>query len=125
MFWLSGNFFWIFILAISLAGIVSGLVRSHQREKTIRTAIEKGVALDPATLSGLQARAIQTPQQARAGLITGAIVTFATGCGLAGMGYFLNDDSGGQTLHAFLAIGALLWCIGLGLAVAAFAVRRN
>ena len=69
MYWSHGNygvdFFWLFILVIVLGGIVSRVIRSHQREKTIRAAIEKGVTLDPATLSSLSARA-SSPQDARA-----------------------------------------------------------
>ncbi len=41
------------------------------------------------------------------------------------MGYVL--DMGGDTnaLHWLMAVGALLWCIALGLLVARFAVGRG
>ncbi len=129
MYWSHGgfgvDFFWLFILAIVLGGIVSRIIRSAQREKTIRAAIEKGVSLDPATLHSLQASA-PSPQDSRNGLLTGAIVTFFVGCGLGVMGYFISLNGDGRVLHAMAGVGGLMWCISLGLLVAHFAVRpRN
>ncbi len=126
MYWYYGpNFFWLFILIIVLGAIVSRIIRSHQREKTIRMAIEKGVTLDPGTLHSLQASSAN-PQDARNGLLTGSIVTFFVGCGLMGMGYVLSMDGNGHALRAMLGVGVLLWCISLGLLVSRFAFgRRN
>ena len=128
MFWYHGiygvDFFWLFILVIVLGGIVSRIIRSHQREKTIRAAIEKGVTLDPATLSSLSTR-VSNPQDARNGFLTGSIVTFFVGCGLMAMGYVLSMDGDGHALRGLLAVGALLWCISAGLFVARFAIRRD
>lgn len=129
MFWYHGiygvDFFWLFILVIVLGGIVSRIIRSHQREKTIRTAIEKGVTLDPATLGSLSTRT-SSPQDARAGLMTGAIVTFFVGCGLMVMGFVLgNADGDGHALRGLLAVGGLLWCISAGLFVARLAIGRG
>lgn len=122
MFWYhDDNFFWLFILVIVLGGIVSRVIRSHQREKTIRAAIEKGVTLDPATLQSLQTNA-SSPQDARQGLLIGSIVTFFVGCGLAAMGFFLSLN-GHDAFHPLLGVAGLLWCISLGLFVAHFAVR--
>ena len=129
MYWSHGiygiDFFWLFILAIVLGGIVSRVIRSNQREKTIRAAIEKGVTLDPATLSSLSVRTDRSPQDARAGLMTGAIVTVFVGFGLAVFGYFLSMDGNPHIFRIFLGIGGLLWCIGLGLFVARLAIRRD
>ncbi|MEI9996996.1 MAG: DUF6249 domain-containing protein [Rhizomicrobium sp.] len=122
MYWIHADFFWIFILVIVLVGTISRVIRSHQREKTIRTAIEKGVTLDPATLASLQASPAGNPRQ---GLLTGAIVTFFVGCGLALMGYVLNTDSNGETFRAMAAVGALLWCISLGLLLAGLVAKRS
>ena len=128
MFWYHGiygvDFFWLFILVIVLGGIVSRVIRSNQREKTIRAAIEKGVTLDPATLSSLSTR-VSNPQDARAGLMTGAIVTFFVGCGLMVMGYVLNSDGNAHALRGLLAVGGLLWCISAGLFVARLAIGRG
>jgi hypothetical protein len=121
--WWTANFFWLFILAIVLGGIVSRLIRSHQREKTIRMAIEKGATLDPTTLNSLQASSY-SPRDRRAGLLTGAIVTFFVGCGLMAMGYFISLDQPGA-LHPMLGVGGLMWCIGFGLFVAHFAIRTS
>jgi hypothetical protein len=127
MYWSHGvygvDFFWLFILAIVLGSIVSRIIRSHQREKTIRAAIEKGVTLDPATIASLSTRP-SSPQDARGGLLTGAIVTFFVGCGLMVMGYVLGMDNG-HAMRGLLAVGGLLWCISLGLLVSRFAVGRG
>ena len=129
MYWSHGiygvDFFWLFILAIVLGGIVSRIIRSNQREKTIRAAIEKGVTLDPATLNSLNVRVDRSPQDARAGLMTGAIVTFFVGCGLAVFGYFLSLDGDPHVFRVFLGIGGLLWCVSLGLFVARLATGRG
>jgi hypothetical protein len=83
------------------------------------------VTLDPATLSSLSVRTDRSPQDARAGLMTGAIVTFFVGCGLAVFGYFLSMDGNPHILRIFLGIGGLLWCISGGLFVARLAVPRG
>ncbi|MBS0470471.1 MAG: hypothetical protein JSR60_05325 [Proteobacteria bacterium] len=125
MFWYHGpNFFWIFILVIVLGGIVSRIIRSHQREKTIRLAIEKGVSLDPGTLNSLQ-RSASNPDDTRAGLLTGAITTFSVGAGLMVMGFVLSLDGQGDALHPLMAVGGLLWCIALGLFVSRLAYGRR
>ncbi|HEY0106742.1 MAG TPA: DUF6249 domain-containing protein [Rhizomicrobium sp.] len=120
MFW-TANFFWIFVLVIVLAAMVSTMIRSYQREKTIRIAIEKGVTLDPAML---RART-SSPEDARAGLLTGAITTLFVGLGLAAMGYVLSLNGNAEAFWGLAAVGALLWCISLGLFLARLAVSRG
>ncbi|MEJ1969388.1 MAG: hypothetical protein WDN03_12260 [Rhizomicrobium sp.] len=46
-------------------------------------------------------------------------MTFAVGGGLMLLGYFIGmDETTATTLHPLLGVGALLWCISLGLFVA-------
>jgi Domain of unknown function (DUF6249) len=123
MFFLHADFFWLFILAIVLGGIVSKIIRTNQREKTIRAAIDKGVALDPATLSSIQA-GDATGSDRPYGLLTGAIITFFVGCGLIVMGYFISLDDA-SALHPLLGVGGMMWFIGLGMLVAYFAITRR
>jgi hypothetical protein len=118
------DFFWLFILAIILIGTVSRIFRSHQREKTIRMAIEKGVTLDPGTLHNLQS-SVPDPQDSRTGLLTGAIVTFFVGCGLIAMGYILSMDGNMGAFRGLAGVGALLWCISLGLFISRLAFGRR
>lgn len=121
MFWYA-NGFWLFILVIVVFGIVSRVIRSHQREKTIRLAIEKGVTLDPAALNSLS-QSVSNPQDARAGLLTGSIITFFVGLGIGVMGFFIGN---GHAIYPLLGVGALMWCIAAGLFVAHLAIpRRN
>ena len=121
----SSNFFWLFILGIVVVSAISRTLRNNQREKTIRTAIEKGVTLDPATLNSLNPPRERNPQDVRAGLLTGSIVTFFVGCGLAAFGYVLSMNGNPRIFPVLCGVGALLWCISLGLFVSRLAVPRN
>ena len=111
------DWFWLFILGVVVASIVSGIMRTNARERTIRTAIEKGVPLDPATLDSLRSRAGDPPGNPRYGLLVGSIMTFFVGIGLGVMGYFINFDDH-QVVWPLVGIGGLLWCISAGLFVA-------
>ena len=119
------DWFWLFILGVVVAGIVSNILRSQAREKTIRTAIEKGVALDPATLDALRHQVGQQGNP-RFGLLTGSIMTFAVGLGLCVMSYFVGLEDN-HIIWPMFGVGGLLWCISAGLFVASrFAPgRRN
>jgi hypothetical protein len=124
MAWAAPHFFWIFIISIVAIGAIQRVIRSYQREKTIRTAIEKGATLDPAVLETFHRPS--RPQDARAGLMTGAIVTFFVGTGLGAMGYVLSMNSHDDgALRGLGGVMALMWCIALGLFVARLAIRPN
>jgi hypothetical protein len=111
------DWFWLFILGISVAGVVSTIMRTNAREKTIRAAIEKGVPLDPATLDALRSRSVDPPGNPRFGLTVASIMTFFVGIGLGVMGYFINFEDH-QVIWPLIGIGGLLWCISAGLFVA-------
>jgi hypothetical protein len=123
MEWGTPHFFWIFIISIVAIVAVQRIIRSYQREKTIRAAIEKGASLDPSLIASLQ-RSPSHPQDARAGLMTGAIVTFFVGTGLGAMGFVLSYSQGDTgALRGLGAVMALMWCIAIGLFVARLAIR--
>ena len=109
------DWFWLFILGVSVAGIISSIVRTNERERTIRAAIEKGVALDPATLDALRSHAME-PQSPRFGLLVGAIMTFFVGIGLVVLGAFVHFGDG--IVWPLVGVAGLLWCISAGLFVA-------
>lgn len=123
MHWAGVSWFWIFILLISLAGVIQTIFRNYQREKTIRMAIEKGVTLDPAALTSLQ-RNPTTAEDTRRGLTIGSIITFFVGCGLMVLGYVIGMERGGPIIP-LLGVGGLLWCISLGLFVSRFAISTR
>lgn len=110
------DWFWLFILGICVAGIISTIVRTNERERTIRAAIDKGVALDPATLDALRSHAV-APQSPRFGLMVGSIMTFSVGVGLGVMAYFIGLEDN-HTIWPLFGVGGLLWCISAGLFVA-------
>lgn len=111
------DWFWLFILGISVAGIISTIVRTNERERTIRAAIEKGVALDPATLDAMRRQAISTQGNPRFGLLVGSIMTFAVGVGLCILAYFVGLEDN-HIIWPMFGVGGLLWCISAGLFVA-------
>jgi uncharacterized protein DUF6249 len=123
MAWGMPHFFWIFLIVVIAIIAAQRSTRATQREKTIRAAIEKGATLDPNLLATLQRSS--NPQDARAGLMTGAIVTVFVGIGLAAMGYVLSLDGNFGALRGLGGVAALLWCIALGLFVARLAIRPN
>src|SRR5437868_3662776 len=100
------DWFWLFILGISVAGVVSTIIRTNAREKTIRTAIEKGVPLDPATLEALRSRTADPQGNPRFGLTVGSIMTFFVGIGLVVMAYFVNFDEH-QVIWPLIGVGGL------------------
>ncbi len=110
------DWFWLFILGVVVAGIVSSIIRTNAREKTIRAAIEKGVALDPSTLDALRTPAME-PQSPRFGLMVGAIMTFFVGIGLVLLAVFIHFGSG-PIVWPLVGVSGLLWCIAAGLFVA-------
>ena len=110
------DWFWLFILGISVAGVVSSVMRTNAREKTIRAAIEKGVALDPSTLDALRSHAMEE-QSPRFGLTVGSIMTFFVGIGLVLLGFFIHYGEG-QIVWPLVGVAGLLWCISAGLFVA-------
>jgi hypothetical protein len=107
------DWFWLFILGVVVAGIVSSIVRTNEREKTIRAAIEKGVAIDPSTLDALRSTAMET-QSPRFGLTIGAIMTFFVGIGLAVLGVFIHFNEH-TIVWPLIGVAGLLWCISAGL----------
>jgi len=122
MAWGTPHFFWIFVISVIVVVAVQRVIRTTQREKTIRAAIEKGATLDPGLLATLDRPS--RAQDARAGLMTGAIVTFFVGTGLGAMGYVLSlDGRGSDVLRGLTGVMALLWCVALGLFVARLAIR--
>lgn len=123
MAWGMPHFFWIFLIVVIAIAAAGRTTRATQREKTIRAAIEKGTTLDPNLLATLQRSS--SPQDARAGLMTGAIVTFFVGLGLAAMGYVLSLDGNFGAFRGLGGVAALLWCIALGLFVARLAIRPS
>ncbi|HWD26490.1 MAG TPA: hypothetical protein VG387_04950 [Rhizomicrobium sp.] len=125
MVWATPHFFWIFVISIVAIVAVQRVIRSYQREKTIRAAIEKGATLNPDLIASLQ-RTPGHPQDARAGLMTGAIVTFFVGTGLGAMGFVLSYSQGDTgAMRGLGAVMALMWCIAAGLFVARLAIRPS
>jgi hypothetical protein len=108
------DWFWLFILCVSVAAILVPAVRVREREKTIRTAIEKGVTLDPATMDALR---LQPSAQGnpRFGMTVGAIMTFFIGIGLGLMGALVHF---GEIIWPLVGVMAFMWCISAGLLVA-------
>jgi hypothetical protein len=119
---LVGIVFWLVIFGISSFGIWSKIREEHERQLTIRAAIERGQPLDPALLEkimGHKADKAPVPEQ----LLIGGLITLSAGVGLGVMGTFISQLAP-PAFWPILGAGALVTCIGLGLVGAALLQKR-
>jgi hypothetical protein len=114
--------FWLGVAAVIVASMILGLLRRREVERTIRLAIEKGQALDPATVEALRGHLRDSRQDTFSRLLIAGIVTLSAGGGLALMGWIMSKQAP-DLLYRLLGAGAMLGCVSLGQIVAAFAVR--
>lgn len=119
--------FWLFIAVVAVAGMTYDYRKKRLEADALRTAIEHGQHLDPAVLEKLlgQQREPRTdnPQDLRPYLHIGGIITIA-----AGIGFFPAALWVGLQFpiaqFPMLGIGAIAVCVGVGLLVAARALKR-
>jgi hypothetical protein len=115
--YLVGVAFWIFIGAVSIAGIISDYQKRRLNVELMRTIIEKGQSLDPALITKLMspdALDRTDPQD----LKLGGIITTASGIGIFLMSYFVKQFAP-AALYPMMAGGTVVICVGIGLLVGA------
>lgn len=121
------DFLWMCLTIVLVVLIVA--TRRHlaerERQATLRIALERGAALDPAVLQ----RLLTPPPRSRSprALLVGGLVTTGFGVGLALLGVFLSSKGGGDAdaLPPLLGSGSLFACVGIALLIAARLVRRD
>jgi hypothetical protein len=116
-----GVAFWLFIGAVSVAGIVSDYQKRRLNVDLLRTIIEKGQALDPAMVTKLISPDALDERTHPADLKLGGIITVASGVGIFLMSYFISRLAP-IALYPMLAAGTVTICVGLGLLIGAKAM---
>ncbi|MEN9706059.1 MAG: hypothetical protein RLZZ393_1938 [Pseudomonadota bacterium] len=96
----------------------------RERQRTLRIALERGAALDPALLQQLLAPA-QKPRSPH-GLLVGGLVTVAFSIGLLGMGLALGTgpNADPEAMRALPASAAMFFFVGAALLLASKLVKR-
>ena len=117
--------FWIFVAVCVVSGMIGSVLRHRETQKTIRQAIEKGQALDPATLQSLMHpnRPDQNPTTWY-GMLTGGLIMICIGVGFAVMGWFTSLRQPEQ-FPQFVGIGCLIALIGVPLVIVSMILRRR
>jgi len=117
--------FWMFVAVCVVSGMVGGVLRHRETQKTIRQAIEKGQTLDPATLDCLmQTAKPEPPQSTWYGMLTGGLIMICIGVGFAAMGWFTTLRQPEQ-FPTFVGIGCLIALIGVPLVIMSLVLRAR
>ena len=111
--------FWGFVAATVVAGIWDSIRKREARHETLRRLIESGQTVDQAVLDRVMGDSRLDRQLTAYGWVTLAVAP-----GLAVMGWFLSRIAE-WALWPLLGAGAITGFVGLGLLVAAKAVRRD
>jgi hypothetical protein len=113
-----GVAFWMFVGAVSVAGIVSDYQKRRLNVELLRTLIEKGQALDPALITKLMSPYEGDQRVDPADLKLGGIITTASGIGIFLVSYFLKQLAP-IAFYPIMAAGTVVICVGIGLLIGA------
>lgn len=115
-----GIAFWMFVGAVSIAGIVSDYQKRRLNVELLRTIIEKGQALDPALVTKLMSPdALDRTDPTD--LKLGGIIVTAAGIGIFLMSYLVARVAP-VALYPIMAGGIVTICVGISLLIGAKAV---
>ena len=115
--------FWGFIASVVVAGIWYDIRKKDAQQETVRRLFESGQKVDDATLNKILALGGDKGERMDRGLKVAALIVLPAGIGLAIFGYLLgfqNEDA----RMALYGVGALVFCVGLGLLLAAQIATR-
>jgi hypothetical protein len=116
--YLVGVAFWMFIGAISVAGIIADYQKRRLNVDLLRTIIEKGQALDPAVVTRLISPDATDQRTDPTDLKLGGIIVTAAGIGIFLMSYFVARVAP-VALYPIMAGGIVTICVGIGLLIGA------
>ena len=119
-----GIAFWAFLAIATVAGIVSDYKRRRIELEPLRAAIERGAQLDPSVIRTLTARDSRDAPLDPVLLRIGGIITIASGAGLMLASWFIAQAMP-VAFYPLLGVGLLAICVGLGILLAARALRRH
>jgi hypothetical protein len=113
---------WAGIAVIVLAGVWREIVFRREAEATIRLAIEKGQALDPALIEKLFAgRRNKGPE----GFLVAGVLTLAAGMALPIVGYFMLLAGKAKPLYPLMGVGVLVSFVGIAQIILSALLRRR
>ncbi len=104
--------FWLFVAAVSVAGIWDGVKKREQEHETLRRILESNRDLDPETLDQLMSLVGGNSKPERDFKIT-AMWLLPIAPGVAVMGYFISLIAE-EALYPLLGVSAILLIMGLG-----------
>jgi hypothetical protein len=116
--YLVGVAFWMFIGAVSVAGIITDYQKRRLNVDLLRTIIEKGQALDPAVVTKLISPDTAEGRIDPTDLKLGGIITTASGIGIFLTSYFVSLVAP-IALYPIMAGGTVVICVGIGLLIGA------
>ena len=122
-YWI-GVAFWVFVGSVAVAGIVADYKRRRLNIDLLRYSIEKGQPIDPALIDKLIGeerleRGVKPDDLQMAG-----IITTASGVGLCILAVFIKQVAD-WALYPIMGSGLLVICVGIGLIIAAKALRTS
>ena len=115
--------FWAFLAAVVVAGIWYGIRQKDAQHETLRKMIASGESIDHALMDKLLSSTAGGNKNIARDLNIGGLIVVFAGLGLALLGIFIGIDHG-EWLLPLLGVGALVSFVGIGLLVAAKAVKR-
>ena len=104
--------FWLFIAAVSVAGIWDGARKREQEHETLRRILESNRDLDPETLDKLMSLVGGNRKPERDFKIT-AMWLLPISPGVAALGYFISLIAE-EALYPLLGVASILLIMGLG-----------
>jgi hypothetical protein len=117
-------FFWIFVGAVSIAGMIQDYRKRQLALEPLRIAIEHGQQLTPEIIAKLLGREDRHGGVDPRELQVGGIITCASGLGVALLAIFISLVF--PPYHwLVLGVGVVAVCIGIGLLIAARVLRRS
>lgn len=116
--------FWIFIAVVSVAGIIQDYRKRQLALEPLRLAIQHGQTLDPEIITRLLSQEVRHDRLDPRPLQVGGIITCAAGVGIAILSAFLAAVLP-RSHMIVLGVGVLTLCIGVGLLIAAWSLRRS
>ena len=121
-FGLASVAFWGFIASCVVGGIWYAIREKEAQHETLRRIIESGKDVDPEVID----RIMSDGGKSDVDLRVGGYITMSVVPGLAILGWFLERVTENKTVfEVLLGVSGLVFCIALGLLVAARVTERS
>ena len=110
--------FWLFLGVTAVTGIVTDYRKKRFAAETLRAAIERGQAIDPAIVAAMvdSAKSDASAADPR-NLTVGGIICFSVGVGVAIFSFFIERISE-RAFYPVMGGGVVTICVGIGILIA-------